>query len=93
MRKIEQQMNTAVYNKDTFQLNNTLVSYSEAVNISTIYLHGHIIAVYIHDTQAMMPSIAVFKDWPTKTTASRLRALGIKASLKQGEAAIDGVVL
>ena len=93
MRLIEEQMLTAVHARSNFSKDNTLVRYVPGVNTTAIYLHGHHIATYVHYTETMMPINETFIDWPTRTTASRLRALGIKASLKQGQAAIDGVIL
>jgi len=93
MRKIEQQMNNAVHNKENFSFANTMVTYAPEVNASAIYLHGHHIATFVHYTGGVVPNTDTFRDWPTATTRSRLRALGVNASIKNFEATIDGVVL
>ena len=93
MRKIEQQMNNAVDNRANWSKDNTSVTYVSEVNSSGIYLHGHHIATYVHYTDTLMPNTDTFKDWPTSTTRSRLRALGVNASIKNFAATIDGVEL
>ena len=93
MRKIEQQMNTAVHHKAGWSKDNTMVRYAPEVNSSAIYLHGHHIATYVHSTSTMVPNRDTFRDWPTATTRSRLRALGVTASIKNFAATINGVEL
>jgi len=93
MRLIEQQMLTAVHDRANWSKDNTMVKQHNSSGNSFIMLHGHHIATYNHDTPCILANRSTFIDWPTRTTASRLRALGIKASLKQGQAAIDGVIL
>ena len=93
MRKIEEQMNAAVANKDDFSFANTSVRYAPEVNSSAIYLHGHHIATFVHTTDSIVPNADTFRDWPTSTTRSRLRALGVNASIKNFSATIDGVTL
>lgn len=39
------------------------------------------------------PCVRTFKEYPTPTTRSRLRALGVDASIKGGKACINGEVL
>ena len=91
MRLIEQQMSNAVYNKANWSKDDTAVYFNEHNDTSLIRLHGNLIATYKHDgLYKVIPSYSMFSSWPTRTTASRLRALGIKASIKGGEAAIDG---
>lgn len=94
MRKIEQQMNNAVYNKANWSKDNTSVHYNEHTHTSCIRLHGNLIATYKHDgLYKVIPNADMFRDWPTATTRSRLRALGVDASIRNFEATIDGVVL
>ena len=93
MRKIEKQMNAAVANKKDFSFANTSVRYAPEVNSSAIYLHGHHIATVVHYDGGVVPNIDTFRDWPTSTTRSRLRALGVNASIKNFAATIDGVTL
>jgi len=70
-----------------------------------VYLHGKHIATHwygdgvVSDDPMYTGSreestdveVDTFRRWPTTTTRSRLRALGINASIKQGQACIDGV--
>ena len=72
MRKIEQQMNRAISNKSNWSSSNTQVSYNESTNCSSIYLHGHQIASYDHNNQAVKLSSC---GWQTVTTKSRLNAI------------------
>ena len=72
MRQIEKQMNFAVSNKGNFCKANTQVSYNENTNCSQVYLHGHQIATYDHNTQALKMSSCGYE---TVTTKSRLNAL------------------
>ena len=94
MRKIERLMNAAIDKKVFFELNNTAVYYNEQTNKSLVRLHDNLIAVIDHsDGMKVKVNESMFSDWPTSTTAGRLRALGVAASIKGGMAAIDGVVL
>ena len=70
MRKIEQQMNQAISNNETWKSANTSVHYSAEYNSSTVYLHGNLIAiVYEND-------IEIFDgEHQTMTTKSRLNAI------------------
>tara|TARA_B100000780_G_scaffold220224_1_gene159277 strand:- start:810 stop:1109 length:300 start_codon:yes stop_codon:yes gene_type:complete len=93
MRKIEQQMINAIHNKENFSFANTMVNYVSEVNSSAIYLHGNHIATFVHYDGGVVPNADTFRDWPTPTTRSRLRALGVDASIKNFAATIDGVEL
>ena len=72
MRKIEQQMNRAVVNKNDRSKANTFVDYNSNTNCSTVVLHRTAIAVYDHNTQALKLNTG---GWHTNTTKSRLNAL------------------
>jgi len=94
MRKIEENMLNAIWNKLTVNLSNTSVHYNEHTQMSLVRLHGNLIATYKHDgLYKYKANAAMFKEWATTTTRSRLRAMGINASIKGGKAVIDGVVL
>lgn len=68
---------------------------------SEIYLHGNHIANYWHGDVAkgvelkgadpLEVNIRTLKSWPTNTTKSRLRALGVNLTQKKGVLYIDGV--
>jgi hypothetical protein len=96
MRKIEQQMVEAIRSGDNWKSGNTEVRHSivSGVKQADIYLHGHHIAdcwAEVWDTfPHATPNARTFRDWPTATTRSRLRALGVDASIKNFQACIDG---
>ena len=72
MRKIEEQMNRAIVNKNNWSNSNTFVEYNESTNCSTIVLHRTAIAVYDHNTQALKLNTG---GWHSNTTKSRLNAI------------------
>ena len=72
MRKIERQMNFAISNKGNWSQSNTRVEYNENSNCSSVYLHGHQIATFCHETKAVKLSSC---GWQTNTTKSRLNAI------------------
>ena len=72
MRKIEQQMNRALVNKNNWAGSNTSVSYNDSTNCSSVYLHGHQIATLDHVNQALKLSSCGYQ---TVTTKSRLNAI------------------
>ena len=72
MRKLERQMNFAISNKGNWKGSNTQVEYNSNTNCSSIYLHGHQIATYDHNTQAVKLSSCGYE---TRTTKSRLNAI------------------
>ena len=83
MRKIEQQMIEAIKAKKTWGHNNTAVIYDEVINVSFVFLHGNQIGHYDHDNMhgagegLFFPNYKTLQEWPTRTTKSRLRALGV----------------
>lgn len=85
MRKIEQQMIAAVKAKKNWESGNTRVE--KVDEFMDVYLHGNHIACV--GWQAV-PNPTTFKRWPTRTTVSRLRALGINASIRQFAPCING---
>ena len=100
MRKIEKQMIEAIRSGDNWKSANTEVRFWERANgIASVYLHGHHIATVIRRSNENLypckayPIEDTFRDWPTATTRSRLRALGVDASIKNFQACIDGRAL
>ena len=70
MRKIEQQMLTAIRNNDNWQSANTAVHYNEENDVSIVRLHGNKIAEVGDDF------VAIFDGgWQTNTTKSRLNVI------------------
>jgi len=87
MRKIEQGMLNAISaGKTNWVSGNTRVH--SIVGGVEIQLHGNIIATV--DEYFTRPDLKTFRTWPTSTTVSRLRALGINASIKNFQPCIDG---
>ena len=72
MRKLERQMNFAISNKADWSGSNTQVTYNNSTNCSSIYLHGHQIAVVDHNLKAVKLSSC---GYTTNTTKSRLNAI------------------
>ena len=91
MRAIEKQMWKAIECQDrAWSLDNTAVEYRFNDDVSRVYLHGHPIADYDHGTESVSPNLMTLREYPTRTTTSRLRALGVTVNLKQGEPMING---
>lgn len=88
MRKIEQDMLNAIKARSTWTSSNTQVIKGES-GILSVRLHGHTIA-WVHPDGTVEVNKAVFYNWPTRTTTSRLRALGVSASISKGAPCIDG---
>ena len=87
MRKIEQQMVKAVNNGDNWSLNNTHVI-SDGEGLTWVYLHGNLIALSVDGI--IEPMLDTLSNWPTVTTKSRLRALGVNLTQTKGRIFIDG---
>ena len=99
MRKIEKQMIEAIRSGDNWKSGNTEVRHSidNGIFYADIYLHGHHIAVATPKSWDVYPvakaNEKTFSAWPTATTRSRLRALGVNASIREGHAHIDGIMI
>lgn len=97
MRKIEQQMMSAIAQQRNWQSGNTQVT---TVNFdgggarSEIYLHGNHIANVWTGEPDPLPTLWVNREtlaaWPTPTTKSRLRALGADVYTKNHTTYLDG---
>ena len=95
MRLIEREMNLAVKNGRSWTKDNTRV---ECMSIfrgywADIYLHGSLIAEVLCrmgcDDEVKV-NTEVLKAWPTRTTMSRLRALGVDVCTRKGEVILNG---
>ena len=85
MRLIEKQMWTAIECQDrVWSKDNTGVEYRANYDESLIYLHGHHIATYDHETEHARANVTTLRKWPTRTTMSRLRALRINVYTRNG---------
>jgi hypothetical protein len=83
MRKIEQQMIDAIHSQKRWAVANTIVSPIDDTNVA-IYLHGHEIAIVNTHNGFTMTNIDTLKRYPTNTTKSRLRALGVNVATRKG---------
>jgi len=91
MRKIEKQMIDAVKAKTTWHGSNTSVSMhvdARGFLIPNIFLHGNHIASVENDVVRV--NEYTLKHWPTLTTKSRLRALGVNVTTKAGVTYLNG---
>lgn len=85
MRVIEKAMVDAINAKKNMQRDNTRVVYYPDTNTSGVFLYGHHIGTFMHITGTFRPDIETLERWPTPTTKSRLRALGVKVYTKAGK--------
>ena len=83
MRKIEQQMKDAIHAHKRWSLDNTLVTPLDDITLA-VYLHGHEIALINNRTGLVMVNETTLKRYPTNTTKSRLRALGVDVATRKG---------
>lgn len=88
MRKIESQMNLAISRKHNWSNANTMVAITDDDN-AMVYLHGHHIAT-VNPQGDVCVRIDTLYDWPTMTTKSRLRALGVPVTTKKGRTYVNG---
>jgi hypothetical protein len=87
MRKIEQEMLDAIAEGEGWSKGNTAVFCNEITGLIKVYLHGHHIASRrVRETGGRVWSINydTLRDWPTRTTMSRLRALGFDVCTRKG---------
>lgn len=91
MRKIEKEMLQAIKTYQNFSKSNTIVDHSMVNNLPThVYLHGnHIASVYVSDEIKVFPNLKTLEEYPTPTTKSRLRALGVNVYQSKGKIYID----
>jgi len=93
MRKIEEQMLNAIRERKNWTSGNTGVFFENPGNPygprSEIYLHGNHIADFWHNHSEVEVDVRTLKQWPTMTTKSRLRALGVDLVQKQGRLFIN----
>ena len=92
MRKIEQQMVDAIHTRKSWQGGNTTVSNIDDVN-SAVYLHGSHIADVNSRTGFVMVNGSTLRCYPTNTTKSRLRALGVDVATRKGVTYLNNVAI
>jgi len=84
MRKIEQLMCKAIGNKQTWELDNTRVVYEceldetmhSRMEQAKVFLHNNHIGTFLYRDVQFHVNVETLRRWPTRTTKSRLRALG-----------------
>lgn len=95
MRKIEKEMCNAIVDRRDWSKDNTRVHFS-CTGFGKVYLHGNHIADAtrnIYGSIIITPNRDTLADWPTPTTKSRLRALGVNLTQRAGVISIDGEVV
>jgi hypothetical protein len=92
MRKIEQQMKDAIHHHIRWSLDNTIVSPLDDITIA-VYLHGHEIALINQRNGFVMTNMDTLRRYPTNTTKSRLRALGVDVSTRKGVTYLNNVAI
>ena len=92
MRVIEKKMINAINSQSNFALDNTTVQKIDDVNMA-VYLHGNEIATVNSRTGFVMVNKVTLKQWPSNTTKSRLRALGMMVNTIKGQIFLNGVAL
>jgi hypothetical protein len=97
MRKIEQQIWNLIKSKKSGTIDNSRVVYLPELNEpmhariehAKIYLHGHHIATYTYSMDRVDYNPVTLASWPTSTTKSRLRALGVNVYTKKGKTFVN----
>jgi len=89
MRKIELMMNRAIQNSENWNCANTMVT-SHNNGMSEVFLHGHHIARVWRFGDEVQVNTETLINWPTRTTMSRLRALGADVCTRKGVVMLDG---
>ena len=97
MRKIEKKVIEAIIGKKSVSLGNTSVEYRPAIETSIqsriessrVFLHGNHIATVIHATGKVVVNEDTLSAYPTVTTKSRLRALGVNVYTRKGVTYLD----
>lgn len=79
MRKVEQQLLDAIKKGEYFNKGNT----EYLPELGSVSLHGNCIAL-LNYSSGEFEATPCAHNWPTRTTCSRLRALGISARIKNG---------
>jgi hypothetical protein len=91
MRQIEKRMIKAIIDRKSWQSGNTAVIMDGGV--ADVYLHGHHIAEArrnYYGSVIITPNKLTLSRWPTVTTKSRLRALGVDVCTRKGVVLLNG---
>ena len=92
MRIIEKEMLAAIANKEDWKKDNTEVNFTDsgACGYSSILLHSNLIAVFNHASRVVDVVEETLERFPSNTTMSRLRALGVDVKRKGGKVFLYG---
>lgn len=92
MRIIEKEMLAAIANKEDWKKDNTEVNFTDSgcCIYSRIYLHNNLIAVFNHASRVVDVVEETLEKFPSNTTMSRLRALGVDVKRKGGKVFLYG---
>lgn len=90
MRKIEKFMLAAIEHHVPWSMSNTQVTID--ANVAHVFLHGNHIASVLNGNLdgPVMVNIDTLRKYPTATTKSRLRALGVNVSTANHITYLDG---
>lgn len=91
MRKLENEMLAALRAGRAWQSGNTAVTARDADGRAAVYLHGHHIADWY--SGRAVPNLSTLARWPTTTTKSRLRALGVSIYQQKGRVYVNDVAI
>ena len=87
MRKLEEKMVNAINQGRNFTLDNTHVKFD--FNTAHVFLHGNHIASIVNGGTPIV-NLDTLRQYPTNTTKSRLRALGVDVYTKKGITFVNG---
>ena len=98
MRVIEKEMLEAIKHGRDWSKDNTRTEVDAGYRsyFVDVYLHGNHIAEVICRVgcdDVVKPNVATLLDYPTRTTMSRLRALGVDVCTRRGQVMLDGLPL
>ena len=89
MRLIEREMNAAINGGRDWSKDNTKVSQARSTGGCDVFLHGHHIAS-VQSNGLTLVMVNTLRNWPTRTTMSRLRALGVDVCTRKGVVLLNG---
>ena len=98
MRVIEKEMLEAIKHGRDWSKDNTRVEIDAGYRtyFADVYLHGNHIAEVIcriGSRDRVKPNIETLRNYPTRTTLSRLRVLGVDVRIRKGKVILDGIRL
>lgn len=93
MRLIEKEMLNAIMYAKNWSKDNTQVLVFGLDRRAKVYLHGNFIGSWDYDNDSFIPDRDTLASWPTPTTKSRLRALGVDVTTKKGVTYLNGVAV